>query len=197
MAERNQYAIYSCYAWGGTMALLFVALVTNYVEGDHYKPGIGLNNACWFRGTTETFIFFYGPIAILIVVNIVLFVSSSVQLWMDAKKYEASTLNNLKYRFLLSLKLFLVMGISWIFEIISFIHGESHIIWTIMDTFNCLQGLVIFLLLVVLRKRAMMGLAEGGCCRGVTRFIADRVSPHDDSDDKQVLTDEHIEVRLN
>lgn len=33
------------------------------------------------------------------------------------------------FRFLISLKLFLVMGISWIFEIASFAHGGEHIIW--------------------------------------------------------------------
>ncbi|KAI8425072.1 hypothetical protein MSG28_006938, partial [Choristoneura fumiferana] len=47
--ERKQYALYSCYAWGCSVVLLFVALVTNFVEGDHLKPGIG-TTACWFQG---------------------------------------------------------------------------------------------------------------------------------------------------
>lgn len=66
-----------------------------------------------------------------------------------------------------------------------------------MDIFNCLQGVVIFLILVVFRKRAMQGLASENCCLFITRPIAEKLSPHDDSDDQQILSDDTVEVRLN
>ncbi|CAK1583626.1 unnamed protein product [Parnassius mnemosyne] len=195
--ERKQYFCYSCYAWGCTLLLLFVALITNFVEGEHWKPGFG-QTSCWFQGRTETWIFFYGPVAMLITANVILFVMSSYNLWMQhTRKYEVSKLNNLKHKFLVSLKLFLVMGISWIFEIASFAHGQAHIIWKIMDIFNCLQGVVIFLILVVLRRRAMQGLANENCCLLITRPLAEKLSPHDDADDQQILSDDTVEVRLN
>ncbi|CAH0756383.1 unnamed protein product [Diatraea saccharalis] len=194
--ERKQYLIYSTYGWGCPAAFLIIALITNFAEGNHYKPGFGDGN-CWFVGRTETWLFFYGPIAILVTSNIILFVLSSYLLWQQTNKYEVNTLNNLKHRFRLSLKLFLVMGISWIFEIASFAHGEQHIIWKIMDTFNCLQGVIIFLLLVVFRRRAMRGLASEHCCLPITRPLAEKLSPHDDTDDQEILADETIEVKLN
>ncbi|XP_041969756.1 probable G-protein coupled receptor Mth-like 3 [Aricia agestis] len=194
--EKKQFLLYSCYAWGGSIFFLAVTLITNFVEGEHYKPGIG-SAACWFSGAAETWIYFYGPVAVLIASNIALFVFSSLQLWKQSKKYEVNTLNILKQKFLTSLKLFLVMGISWTFEIASFAHGGQHIIWKIMDTFNCLQGVVIFVILVLLRKRAMRGLAEENCCLFVTRPIADKLSPHDDSDDQEILADDTTEIRLN
>ncbi|XP_047537058.1 probable G-protein coupled receptor Mth-like 3 [Vanessa atalanta] len=194
--EKKQYFIYNCYAWGCTIFFLIVALITNFAEGNHYKPGIG-DNSCWFNGRTETWIFFYGPIAILIAVNVILFVMSSISLWRHTRKYEVNKLNNLKHKFLVSLKLFLVMGISWIFEIASFAHGAEHIIWKIMDTFNCLQGVVIFLILVVFRRRAIQGLASENCCLCITRPLAEKLSPHDDNDDQQILADDTVEVRLN
>ncbi|CAH0728340.1 unnamed protein product, partial [Brenthis ino] len=194
--EKKQYFLYNCYAWGFSIFFLVVSLITNFVEGDHYKPGIG-ENSCWFRGRAETWLYFYGPIAILITVNVILFVLSSINLWRHTRKYEVNKLNNLKYKFLISLKLFLVMGISWIFEIASFAHGGEHIIWKIMDIFNCLQGVVIFLILVVFRKRAMQGLAKENCCLFITRPVAEKLSPHDDSDDQQILSDDTVEVRLN
>ncbi|XP_063387762.1 G-protein coupled receptor Mth2-like [Cydia fagiglandana] len=194
--ERKQFGIYSIYAWGCSVILLFVALITNFVEGDHLKPGIG-TTTCWFQGRTETWTFFYGPIAVLISANVALFIMSSIHLWRDTRKYEVNKLNILKYRFLLSLKLFLVMGVSWIFEIASFAHGESLIIWEIMDVFNCLQGVVIFLILVLLRRRAVHGLVKENCCLAVLRPLADRLSPDDDPDDQQILSDDHMEVRLN
>ncbi|CAK1553907.1 unnamed protein product [Leptosia nina] len=194
--ERKQCLIYNCYAWGGTLMFLFIALITNFVEGDHYKPGIG-DGSCWFSGRTETWLYFYGPIAVLVAANIVLFMLSSYNLWnYNKKKYEVNKLNNLKRKFLTSLKLFLVMGISWIFEIASFAHGEKHILWKIMDTFNCLQGVVIFIILVLLRRRAMRGLAEEGCCLFFTRPLANKLSPDDDADEEQML-DDTVEVRLN
>lgn len=66
-----------------------------------------------------------------------------------------------------------------------------------MDTFNSLQGVVIFLLLVVFRRRAMQGLAQENCCLPVTRPLAEKLSPHDDADDQQILDDDTAEVRLN
>ncbi|KAM3962511.1 putative G-protein coupled receptor Mth-like 3 [Aphomia sociella] len=194
--ERKQYFWYSCYAWGGTILFLLVSVITNFIEGDHWKPGFG-HGSCWFAGRTETWIFFYGPIAVIVTANIVLFVLSSFTLWQHNKQYEANKLNILKHKFLLSLKLFLVMGISWIFEIASFAHGEDHILWQITDTFNCLQGFVIFVLLVVLRRRAIRGLASENCCLLVTRPLAEKLSPNDDEDDQHILAEDTVEVRLN
>ncbi|KOB69856.1 G-protein coupled receptor Mth2 [Operophtera brumata] len=67
----------------------------------------------------------------------------------------------------------------------------------IMDTFNCLQGVVIFLLLVVFRRRAVQGLAQENCCLPLTRPLAEKLSPHDDLDDQQILAEDTTEVRLN
>lgn len=66
-----------------------------------------------------------------------------------------------------------------------------------MDTFNSLQGVVIFFLLVVFRRRAMQGLAQENCCLIVTRPLADKLSPHDDAEDQQILAEDTAEVRLN
>lgn len=66
-----------------------------------------------------------------------------------------------------------------------------------MDIFNCLQGVVIFLILVVLRRRAMQGLANEHFCLFITRPLAEKLSPHDDADDQEILADDTVEVRLN
>lgn len=68
---------------------------------------------------------------------------------------------------------------------------------TIMDTFNSLQGVVIFLLLVVFRRRAIKGLLQESCCLPITRSLVDKLSPHDDPEDQQILSDDNAEVRLN
>lgn len=66
-----------------------------------------------------------------------------------------------------------------------------------MDIFNCLQGVVIFFLLVILRRRAIRGLVGENCCLVVTKPLAEKLSPHDDSDDEHILPDDTVEVRLH
>lgn len=54
------------------------------------------------------------------------------------------------------------MGITWIFEVISFAVSERQDdwYWFATDVLNALQGVVIFLLLVVTRKRVKRLLAR-------------------------------------
>lgn len=66
-----------------------------------------------------------------------------------------------------------------------------------MDVFNCLQGFVIFIILVVLRRRAIHGLVQENCCLLILQPLADKLSPLDDDDVQQIVADDHMEVRLN
>jgi len=56
------------------------------------------------------------------------------------------------------------MGLSWIFEVLSFAFDDTvhfmHYVWMITDFINALQGVLIFLILVAFRKRALRGLAS-------------------------------------
>jgi len=53
---------------------------------------------------------------------------------------------------MLNLKLFIVMGISWLLEITATIFYTKSTWWTISDVFNLLQGVLIFLIFVFKRK---------------------------------------------
>jgi hypothetical protein len=61
------------------------------------------------------------------------------------------------HRFIMNIKLFIVMGISWCFEVVSFFlkkYVHYGITWHDVffyasDVFNCLQGLLIFILFVL------------------------------------------------
>jgi hypothetical protein len=65
-------------------------------------------------------------------------------------------------RCILYLKLFLLGGFTWIFEVLSYTfndHAPSAWIWMIVDFFNCLHGVLIFLVLILLRQRIRKELA--------------------------------------
>lgn len=70
----------------------------------------------------------------------------------------------------MNVKLFVVMGMSWICEVVSFFLVRyleykhwHHVLWYTSDVFNCLQGVLIFILFVLknrvyqaLRRRLRM-----------------------------------------
>lgn len=55
----------------------------------------------------------------------------------------------------MSIKLFLVMGIPWSFEILSKYFQNDWIIWDILDEINALQGVMIFVIFVAKRNVIM------------------------------------------
>ena len=58
---------------------------------------------------------------------------------------------NANYRFNLYCRLFIVMGLSWFLEILSYATGSEHalsFIFAVTDIFNALLGLIIFIILV-------------------------------------------------
>lgn len=52
----------------------------------------------------------------------------------------------------MNMKLFVVMGITWVTEIISSLYNEPYELWYAADAINVLQGIPIFVILVMKRK---------------------------------------------
>lgn len=56
-------------------------------------------------------------------------------------------------------RMFIVMGIGWLLEIISYMVGNNSncaLLFAITDVYNASQGLIIFILLVVKKKVLML-----------------------------------------
>lgn len=68
----------------------------------------------------QTWAYFYGPIAVLLTLNVIYLGLTSWRLWHQYRDYTGSKLRVLRFKCLLYIKLVLVMGITWIFELISF-----------------------------------------------------------------------------
>jgi len=58
----------------------------------------------------------------------------------------------------MNVKLFIVMGMSWIWEVVSYMgtmylrKERDYVFFYITDVFNCLQGVLIFILFVLNRR---------------------------------------------
>ncbi|XP_047369507.1 G-protein coupled receptor Mth2-like isoform X2 [Vespa velutina] len=161
--DRVLFFIYCVYGWFVPICFLISALIAHHIQGSHLKPHFG-EYRCWFNGTSEVWVFFYGPIAFLLTLNVIYLGLTSWRLWHEYREYIGNNLRALRFKCLLYIKLMLVMGITWIFEILSFAAGTTQWYWIPTDILNTLQGFIIFLLLVVTRKRVRKLLAKKKPC---------------------------------
>ncbi|XP_072391045.1 G-protein coupled receptor Mth2-like [Diabrotica undecimpunctata] len=151
---KNWKLLYHIYGIGAPVLAVCWLLIMHYGHPaglSTIHPGIGISR-CWFKTARESNIYFNGPVAVLLIINIVFFIWTIVELWKSSKNCPKTKI--LKFRVKMYVKLFFVMGITWIFEIIStiFENDAPKWLWIITDVLNAMQGLVIFLILVVFRK---------------------------------------------
>ncbi|KAF2885025.1 hypothetical protein ILUMI_21141 [Ignelater luminosus] len=194
-AERKRFLLYSGYAWG--MPLLHVILVICLTLGitshnlEWYNPGMG-DGQCWFRSGVPTLVYFYGPMAVLVIVNITLFVVTACKIKQvqqdtamlrkdESKKH---SYENDKQRFNLYLKLMLAMGVNWSMEIVSWAVNwqVGHVppaVWYITDFCNALYGVFIFFIFVfkkniwkLLKRRYYLVMGKPHLARSMTQTVS-------------------------
>ncbi|XP_017794200.1 PREDICTED: G-protein coupled receptor Mth2-like [Habropoda laboriosa] len=156
--ERKKFLIYSIYAWGCASVLTGICVIMDFLPDipEYFiRPEFG-TQSCWFTTDKAKAIYFYGPMGVTVLCNICLFVSTALKI-VRHKKDTAHHLKSMDSRrhddnkqwFNLYLKLFIVMGINWSMEIISWLCNNSPTyIWYLTDLTNTLQGVIIFLIFV-------------------------------------------------
>lgn len=147
--ESLRLRIYEVYAWGMPIVITTVAAVLDNLPaspGDGFlRPRFG-ENKCWFYGDMEIFAYFFGPIGILLCVNILLFLSTARQLTCGLwKQQDVKSTTERAALGRICMKLVIVMGVTWIIDVISWAVGGQYYIWYVTDVINALQGLFIFL----------------------------------------------------
>lgn len=149
--ERNQELIrlrlYSAYAWGIPLLIAAIAACVNLIpESSLLRPGFGENN-CWFSGERlSIFAYFFGPIGLLLSINIMLFVSTTHQLTCGLwKRDDVKSTTEKTALGKVCLKLVVVMGVTWIVDVLSWVVGGPQCWWFVTDLINALQGVFIFL----------------------------------------------------
>lgn len=149
--ERNQeifrLRLYSAYAWGIPLLIATIAVTIDQLpDTDLLKPGFGVRS-CWFSGgNIEIFAYFFGPVGILLCANMALFISTTHQLTCGLwKRDDVKSTTEKTALGKVCLKLVIVMGVTWIADVISWHVGGPHAAWFFTDLINALQGVFIFL----------------------------------------------------
>ncbi|XP_013145251.1 PREDICTED: G-protein coupled receptor Mth2-like isoform X3 [Papilio polytes] len=175
----KRFCIYSMYAFG-VPALFTIILASLEFSGLPPHPFLPLlrYQGCFLFGRSKL-LYLYGPMFILCVANIVFFVMTAVKIAQIKQqtavlKSKESAMHDQhrkdKQRLLLYLKLFTVMGINWILEVVSALYPDAEYIWMFTDAYNLLIGVTVFFIFVckrkifhLIKKRAKGKLSRSDC----------------------------------
>ena len=147
---------YSLLAWGVPVVIMIFPISFNHSNiDDKFKPNFG-GDRCWYTERYAMLIFFGIPIAISILLNTILYISTSYNL---NKAFKTSIKPSKdKYHFSTYIRLFIIMGITWVFGFIS-AFSDSDVMDFIFVILAGLQGLFLFIS-VVCNKRVLSGHRE-------------------------------------
>ncbi|XP_012264182.2 probable G-protein coupled receptor Mth-like 1 [Athalia rosae] len=146
--ETVRLRVYACYAWGGPLLIAGLAALLDHLPQQpgymFLKPRFG-ENYCWFYGDTEILVYFFGPVGILLAINLILFAATARELTCGLWKREV--VKSTTERAALGrvcMKLVVVMGVTWVADVLSWGVGGPQYLWYFTDLINALQGVFIF-----------------------------------------------------
>ncbi|XP_045482616.1 probable G-protein coupled receptor Mth-like 1 [Harmonia axyridis] len=146
--ERCRLRLYKLYAWGIPFVIAGIGVILDSLpDNDLIKPRFG-ENACWFGSVKEKLPFFNAPIGLLLTINLILFILTAKELTCGLWKRElvkSTTERAALGR--ICMKLVIVMGVTWITDVLSDALGGPQEMWYISDIFNSLQGVFIFIVI--------------------------------------------------
>ncbi|XP_049873704.1 G-protein coupled receptor Mth2-like isoform X3 [Pectinophora gossypiella] len=161
LSTRARFCAYAFYAFGVPTALTIImaGLEFSGLPAHPLLPNIK-HQGCFLFGKSKL-LYFYGPIVALCVANMLFFILTALKIAQIRKqtsvlKSKESTMHdqhrNDQQRLLLYVKLFAVMGINWLLEVISALYPDADYLWRYTDAYNVLIGLITFIIFVCKRK---------------------------------------------
>ena len=143
----RRFAAYSACAWlwpaAVVAAALFVESAGPGTVDDRLRPGFGVLS-CWFARRWALLAFFAGPLAIVMVLNVIFFASAAVMVAATAPAGTSSGAAGARRDFRMYIRLALMMGLTWAVGLVA---GalDNEMVWYAFVALNTLQGLFIFL----------------------------------------------------
>ncbi|CAL4070134.1 unnamed protein product [Meganyctiphanes norvegica] len=164
----RRFMKYSAYAWGCPLLFAIITIIIEHLPKEAvipiFRPKLA-GTHCFLEGDTERWIYLNWVILIVTLVNLGFFIDICVRI----HKVKAMV-NKRTNNFWMFLKMFLIVGISWVIDIFS----GSGCYWVIGDLPNLLQGVCIFVA-TVCNKSALTEIVDflSPRFRGVGEFWQD------------------------
>ncbi|RZF37783.1 hypothetical protein LSTR_LSTR007145 [Laodelphax striatellus] len=161
-AKRLKY--YILYACGVPLLIVLLTYMAQILlpRENAINPRVG-HIKCFIEQSTSKNVFYFYPLTVLAVLNIIMFSATAQKIFLETKKTKLlyggrsnsralARLRLEKRRFLIYLKLFVAMGVPWLAEPLSGISGHFRCGWLLLDLFNASLGLPVFLLFICQRR---------------------------------------------
>ncbi|XP_063603633.1 probable G-protein coupled receptor Mth-like 1 [Penaeus indicus] len=140
------------YGFGGPLLVATVGLGMDLAKADGIRPNF-VFPFCWFNDSKSRWAYQYGIILALLIVNLILLVWSAILSARKTKSWLIHRASDKNQGITLFFWLFLIMGVAWILEVISWqVPGQCSIWIIVFDIVNALQGVYVFLAAVIFRK---------------------------------------------
>ena len=174
----GRFAVYSLYAWlvpavivGGAIALDFYGDAVDWLETLRPYYGDGL---CWITKREALLYLFAVPLALLLFINIILFGVTIKHIISISRAAKAAVKQDKERgRFILYIKLTVIMGLTWIFGFLAAL-TDYHVLWYVFIVLNTLQGAFICFAFVCTR-RVFRLLSEKGRVHRSTDVTSDAI----------------------
>ncbi|XP_065334594.1 G-protein coupled receptor Mth2-like [Cloeon dipterum] len=209
----RMYAVYS------TLSPLLIVLTTFTLDSaldtnSSYWPGIG-QHSCWFKDRKSEFVYLHVHLLLLLIANTIFFILAFVKITRmnrerrclkrgDSKIHggAGSSAYSDRQRFALNAKLFILMGGTWVMELISWAMGGKPMwFWMPFDIINSSRGAIIFILCVVLNRKVRTPLLarflpsfQPDRCANGSRYCTSKVSEVSHSHDAGVTTQQNEKI---
>eukprot|EP00102_Acyrthosiphon_pisum_P020376 XP_016657586.1 PREDICTED: G-protein coupled receptor Mth2 isoform X1 [Acyrthosiphon pisum] len=159
---------HNIYCWGFSSVCVSTGYLFQYSEYETLQklsPDIG-DPFCWFKEKTRygILIFYLIPSSVMLTANVIMFFLTAIyflKIKSELNGFKGSDSKTecfhvYKEKFVMSTKLFLIMGTSYFFWILcSLFQIEEGIIWNSCDVMTSLQGVIIFIIFLAKRKVIM------------------------------------------
>ncbi|PSN56907.1 putative G-protein coupled receptor Mth-like 5 [Blattella germanica] len=161
VTDGRKYCYYSCYAWGLTLTMAAIALFAHFMldtmGSKEAKASLSLTQETigWLGRAV-----FFTPVAFIILVNIFFYLTTGHVI--NQMSTYGRIHHKMKYSFEMFMKLFLMMGIAWLFLILSWLKYELVVYFYIVV--NLLQAFVILYICVFSQRRVTFLLRQYCCC---------------------------------
>ncbi|XP_045498640.1 G-protein coupled receptor Mth-like [Colias croceus] len=151
--DAHKYKRYVCYGWGLPLCMASGLIIINSLDLSSLPWFITPQIPLWgcFLVGGQQFVYQYIPMIVFIFVNCLLFILTALNIScmvMDTKPLRANSGQRQKARLYICLRLSVTMGVSWIWEIISFLVPAADVVAIYLDLYNGFIGLLIFIIFV-------------------------------------------------
>ncbi|XP_063702593.1 probable G-protein coupled receptor Mth-like 1 [Culicoides brevitarsis] len=168
--ENFRLHLYNIYAWGFPTIITGIGLILDSLKANNVIRPHFAEQKCWFSGESEIFVYFFLPIGILLCINLLLFAITTRQLTCGLwKRDDVKSTTERAALGRVCMKLVIVMGITWIADVLSWAIGGPHHIWYVTDIINALQGVFIF---IVVASQPQVQIALRRLCCAKSRKAA-------------------------